>query len=246
MPSNQWRPAPINRGQWGPGSRFSNVPRAPEPYEPLRNLQHSESQRFSSVLPPVCISNTTTVIPPLLTVTIGGKNAKALVDTGAACSFIVPELRHSGIVKAKEMRLKAVNGTPLHVYGVYEMSLTVGSARITHPVVVSPEILYDLILGMDFLRAFQCSIDVNQDGLIFGGERVSLREHTDGGPDWVLEVHPVDKQGQVSRLLSRANPDISLQQRERMHALVIKHQAAFAWECVPLGRTPIIQHRIDT
>ncbi|VDP92032.1 unnamed protein product [Echinostoma caproni] len=112
--------------------------------------------------------------------------------------------------------------------------------------VISPEISYDLISGIDFLWAFQLSTDVSQDTLIPEGKLVSLREHAKGGPDWVFEVHPVDLQRQVSRPLCRADPYTSSQQMDRIHALLIKHQAAFAWEGVPLGRTKTIQHHITT
>ena len=83
-----------------------------------------------------------------------------------------------GLSKLCEKKLRSYDsvvqvgdGTPVDVQGVIKVQVQLGKVVCTVPFQVADELLYDCILSVDFMRAFQMSIDSGNDAQrLFDGE----------------------------------------------------------------------------
>ena len=97
-----------------------------------------------------------------------------LVDTGSPVSLL-----HSTIwnqTKSSDTvlnpwggnKLVGVNGTSLHIHGSANVTISVLNKTFACAMVIVDDITVDAILGLDFLEANQCSLDVGERLLHFG------------------------------------------------------------------------------
>ena len=104
----------------------------------------------------------------LIPISIGKKNFRGLVDTGASRSCIsektyntlkLPETKNFG-----EVRVTSATGSPIHVMGVVQCIVTVGKSGYLHQFIVCRNINRALILGIDFLKKFRIQTGWTTDG----------------------------------------------------------------------------------
>ncbi|TPP62118.1 hypothetical protein FGIG_07956 [Fasciola gigantica] len=112
------------------------------------------------------------VKPPLVKVVIRGHTYWALVDMGATFSLIHPRICGQGKDRAATTRVSAVNGVPVKTCGSCQITLQMEGKTVAHPVVVSPDIPWDLILGHNFLHTNKCCLDLGLGMLIFGDQNI--------------------------------------------------------------------------
>lgn len=100
---------------------------------------------------------------------IDNYSTQFVLDTGAAVTFLRKDLWDIHVVKPEDAKLEewngrrlvGVEGTSLDVYGVVNV-------QIVPKVVVVGGLTADVILGMDFLEANNCTIDLGQKILYLG------------------------------------------------------------------------------
>ena len=96
-----------------------------------------------------------------------------LVDTGSPVSLLQSAIwnqtRSSDTVLNPwgGNKLVGVNGTSLHIHGLANVTITVLNKTFVCTMVIVDDITVDAILGLDFLEANQCSIDVGERLLHF-------------------------------------------------------------------------------
>ena len=108
---------------------------------------------------------------------LNGVAVSGLIDTGSATSLISHQL-YQRLPENDEMvmervyeRYSGVSGNALAVYGRIEGELTLGHALMTQSLIVA-EIDTEMILGMDFLSANQCRLDLSRGILHLGSEEI--------------------------------------------------------------------------
>ena len=95
----------------------------------------------------------------LIPISIGKKNFRGLVDTGASRSCISERtynaLKLPEIKNFCEVRVTSATGSPIHVMGAVQCIVTLGKSGYLHQFIVCKSISRALILGIDFLRKFR-------------------------------------------------------------------------------------------
>ena len=116
---------------------------------------------------------------------IAGMKASFLLDTGATVTLLSEEywnkIQRAASTTVKQWKgpgLVGANGSPLAVQGCAVVQLEVGSSLFQQEVVVSSCLSVDGILGMDFLTANQCTIDVGEGKLHIASRGTVVHLHT--------------------------------------------------------------------
>ena len=118
--------------------------------------------------------------------TINDTCLQILIDTGASATCICAGILHrlSGVQHLDTLTrcfVLADGAVPLTITGSVQLSMLVDSQNIPFQAFVAEKLCVDLILGMDFMLAFQAVIDISsqQFSLEFAGRRcmVSLDDH---------------------------------------------------------------------
>ena len=86
---------------------------------------------------------------------IQGQKYRALIDSGAECSMIhrrvYNSLKNPPKLKPVNCLLQSVRGDLIETDGVLDLEFQMGSERLTHSFIVSPELNRSALLGRDFL-----------------------------------------------------------------------------------------------
>nr|VZI02467.1 unnamed protein product [Spirometra erinaceieuropaei] len=112
---------------------------------------------------------TFTVVPNLpltVTGTIYETPATILIDIGAIRSVLPSPhilITHS---PPSDIQLVTADGSPLRCTGTQQVSIVLPNCTAVHPILVSPDIAVDAIVGFDFLRAHQLIIDPNNFAVV--------------------------------------------------------------------------------
>ena len=85
-------------------------------------------------------------------------------------------------------RLVGVKGTPLQVCGTAQMELKLGEETFQSRVVVVDGLTADVILGLDFLEAHSCTVDIGKKTLHFTNRGTSVRLHGSQGTTAAIGV----------------------------------------------------------
>ena len=105
---------------------------------------------------------------------------ECVLDTGAAVTLLRKELWDLVKPQGGELegwtgkRLVGVEGTALHVCGVARVQLMMGEKCFQPEAVVANGLTADVILGLDFLEANRCTIDLGEKVLRFRDENLSV------------------------------------------------------------------------
>ena len=105
---------------------------------------------------------------------------ECVLDTGAAVTLIRKELWDSAkppgaqLEKWSGKQLVGVEGSPLQVCGIAQVQLALGERPFQPQAVVADGLTADVILGLDFLEANRCTIDLGEKTLRFGDGKLSV------------------------------------------------------------------------
>jgi predicted aspartyl protease len=108
---------------------------------------------------------------------INGKSCHLTIDTGASRTVI-----HSGLLRengkyggprTSHLQLITATGQRIPVWGEMKIAVKIGEKIYWQEVVVA-DILDDCIIGLDFLKNHQCSIDVKNGVLNCGNEQIPM------------------------------------------------------------------------
>ena len=112
--------------------------------------------------------------------TIHGSLVSFTLDTGAAVTLIRKDIWDS--VKSTDHCLEmwngqsliGVEGTPLQVHGYTKTTIQLAGEQFHVRVIVVDSLTTEAILGMDFLEANDCSIDIGKKQLLFPKLKLSI------------------------------------------------------------------------
>ena len=120
------------------------------------------------------------VSPNTISIRIGSRICRALIDTGADVSVV-----HSKVFKSikprpdlisKSIKLQTANGSRLKFKGETSLEFKVGEQRSRYDFFVVENLKRNVILGRDWLKKNQVGIYYDLDALRFKGEYVALEE----------------------------------------------------------------------
>ena len=198
------------------------------------------------VIPSICLSDLDAML--MLPVILSSRRMRGLVDTGAVKSLIDRTVLGTinGVqLKPYNGRLLSANGEAIGVAGRVFLTVDVDGMEINQEFIVAENLSVKLILGMDILRALNCTIDMAQ-GTVSTGVRVKTRDNIDSDESQSSDTIQAASVMRTERLLSLADTDATQEAREHIDELIHQYRSIMCWEGQPLGRTDVIQHRIDT
>ncbi|TPP60181.1 hypothetical protein FGIG_09536 [Fasciola gigantica] len=105
---------------------------------------------------------------------INGVKGTFLIDTGSSCTLV----REAPMITLGEwvpQRLWVANNQEIQTLGVAKPIFRIGHQEVAHQAIVVKELLWDAILGVDFLILHQCLINLAAGILHFAGEQVAYR-----------------------------------------------------------------------
>ena len=109
-----------------------------------------------------------------------GSQVLFLVDTGATVSLISSEVwnrikpANPPELKPVNMKLVGVDGSPMQVQGSVIVDLNLSDQAFQQEVIVANSLTSEGILGINFLEANGCVLDLSQGELVSHSTRVSL------------------------------------------------------------------------
>ena len=108
-----------------------------------------------------------------LEVRVNGVPASCLVDTGAVSTILSRKVWNKMSTEQKQLapldlqcNLVDAQGSPLKLDGLAEVELQLGCQRFPVNVLVAETLTTDLILGRDFLKQHQCSVELGERDLL--------------------------------------------------------------------------------
>ena len=152
---------------------------------------------------------------------------KALYDTGAAVSVIndhvFRKIQDSGtplrpITQCEFPRLTTASGSHMQILGVYSFEMTIAGRTFSAPLVVSPDIQNQCIIGMNIIRACGLLFDAQSETLGYKDsplipaqcppiDEISLANFR---PTKLTIVNPVTVAPHTARLVTAALVDVEL------------------------------------
>ncbi|THD19534.1 KRAB-A domain-containing protein [Fasciola hepatica] len=180
---------------------------------------------------------------------INGVKGTFLIDTGSSCTLV----REAPIITLEEwvpQRLWAANNQEIKTLGVASPTFRIGHQDVAHQAIVVKELLWDAILGIDFLTLRQCLINLAAGILHIAGEQVEYRPAANIHVPKDFEVCAVREAQQPSpeqlNQLGNESEIASCEERKKLIELLTGNQDAFSWSSKKLGRTQVVRHHIDT
>ena len=149
-----------------------------------------KAQKIVSELPSIPISSSfqKSNADCVLKVTVNGVPTSCLVDTGAVSTILSKALWDKLDGGQKQLipanlrhNLVGAQGTPLKVLGAGKVELQLGEQMYPANVIVAETLTTDLILGRDFLKQHQCSVELGEKDLLHltkAGVTLSLGSNT--------------------------------------------------------------------
>ena len=140
----------------------------------------------------VCDSNWTSPNGDMCTITINSvsnytlcahvfnDNVSFLVNTGAAVSLVSSKVWNhikpstAPRMNSVNLRLVGVDGAPLQIQGSVTVELEISGKIFKQELIVVNALTSEGILGLNFLEANSCVLDLVWGELLFGGTRISL------------------------------------------------------------------------
>lgn len=201
-------------------------------------------------------------------VEIGTRVIYALVDTGASITCIKNQVLQSGrpgieIIKTK-VEILAANQSKINVLGYINSHLCVFHQdekdkdwiKLTHPfsMYVCEDIGQDMIIGLDFLRRYQGSIDVaNKNLVIKDRNRIlklplhfSISEIRDkkSKEHEKFSINTLGLSSEQKQVL-HINEELSSTQKSALFEILDDNCKAFAWKISQLGQSKLEPFKIN-
>lgn len=96
-----------------------------------------------------------------------GQEITALIDTGATHAFIRRELVDD-VENLMERAVRLANGEQVMAYGPKKINITIGNMETSAEVFVMRDMFEEMILGVQWLREQEATIEIKNGGLYFG------------------------------------------------------------------------------
>lgn len=175
-------------------------------------------------------------------------SSQALLDTGAAASFISANLfsnfNSKQVTHVESPKLshsfKTASGTILYPLGYYTIAVTLDSKFVLqHPFFILPNLEEGCILGIDFITTHNIKIDPTNKVLTITTnnkkKKISYRQNT----------YPILGIGKQS--INKINlSHLDGQEKTLIENVLDKYCDIFAENMNELGRTNVVKHRIET
>jgi len=164
-------------GHYARGCAMSNAPRKTN--QDQRNLECASTQENN--LQAIAINNVSSYT---LLCTVNNLPVSFLIDTGAGVCLLKSEVweRVKSVANKLEPiiahRIVGVDGIPIKIQGSATVQLTIAGVEFRHRFIVADQITADAILGIDFLEANKCVLNLAKGELSIGEKRVSLSSHS--------------------------------------------------------------------
>ncbi|BHF62603.1 hypothetical protein SprV_0200558800 [Sparganum proliferum] len=231
---NPWRRPPSRRGP-GPQTR------CPVQAINVSTEEHGGKYYIVSDSAVSCVGPT---ICPLVEGFVGSTSLSCLVDSGAGCSLIRQQsfLEFQTRIRycdRPNFKLHTANGTHLRHTGLVEFSLDLSGLSFTHQFVVSPDITWDCIIGVDFLNKFKCFLDFGKRSLRTATVSVPFLSNTPKPRRLPTCAVSVDVKDLVPAHLDEGSA-------RKLSQLVSEFKDIFDWDGKSTGRTGVTEHCIDT
>ncbi|BHF62433.1 hypothetical protein SprV_0200541500 [Sparganum proliferum] len=154
------------------------------------------------------------------------------------------------VVKPKTLpSLLTANGERMATIGLINLPLVFPTSTKEHTFVVSPNVTWDILLGVDFLVQFNCHLDIRERVLRFGPE-----------PTPPCHTNVVSQEDEICAAISAAvalpptnldsilpaDAELDKQDRKDLKSLLATFEDVFAWDERSLGRSTLVRHTIDT
>lgn len=186
---------------------------------------------------------------PMVKVIIKGKNAMALVDTGARVSIMSNNFRLERDLELEPWTirpLKMANGSLVYTTGFITTVIKVAGCTVRQKFVVMERSLYEIILGSDFCREHKVQI-------LFDQERILMKEPGSSAID-LNSVYPT---GINLNVIEQDKPEESGMENTGIEARYLTSvtgnsqiddqlQPIFAKDYSDVGCIPNVFHDIDT
>ena len=118
-----------------------------------------------------------------LTCVVNGTPVSSLIDTGAGVCLLKSEVWEKVKSKADTIepitahRLVGVDGIPIKVQGSATICFTIAGVKFQHKFIIADRITADAILGVDFLEANKCILNLAEGELSVNQKTVALSAH---------------------------------------------------------------------
>ena len=118
-----------------------------------------------------------------LTCIVNGTPVSSLIDTGAGVCLLKSEVWEKVKSKADTIepitahRLVGVDGIPIKVQGSATICFTISGVKFQHKFIIADRITADAILGVDFLEANKCILNLAEGELSVNQKTVALSVH---------------------------------------------------------------------
>ena len=115
-----------------------------------------------------------------LSCAVNGTPVSFLIDTGAGVCLIKTQVWERVKSKADTLepdtshRLVGVDGIPIKVQGFATVQLTIAGAKFRHKFIIADQIIADAILGIDFLEANKCILNLAKGELVVNDKAITL------------------------------------------------------------------------
>lgn len=181
---------------------------------------------------------------PYVSVKVGQKFWKFLIDTGASCSLVHPKVlprkrRYPTVGASLEMQ--AVNGTTITATANIELSFVLGSKTFRHPVHVTDAIKECGILGADFLVERKVSLNLWGRVMSLGNMEVPIEDRL-GAKE---KINTVSKNKAAETRVNRLMGELGTID-DQMATLIRENADVFVLGEEPPGRCSIVQHIINS
>ena len=191
---------------------------------------------------PVTVMQTLNVSPLFISGELNGLSVKLLIDTGASCSLVSadPCGRLRCTVNQVGTKVVAAKGATLHVGSSVDLFIKFSDIASKHTFLVSPDILWDAILGMDFLQQHDVVLDTSSriisnrplDKVVCGVESGDAQSSVEG------DIPP----RHVREMLGHVTDGVELSSLQKQLS-----EFTDMFDCNGgTGRTTVTQHTIDT
>nr|VZI26222.1 unnamed protein product [Spirometra erinaceieuropaei] len=139
------------------------------------------------------------------------------------------------------IQLVTADGSPLRCTGTRQVSIVLPICTAVHPMLVSPDIRVDAIVGLDFLRAHQLIIDPNNPAAVLLSRSAISNISADVS---TLDTTAPNEPTSIYDLFTRQ--EIPVTYLRRLKDTLLPFQSVFTWAGQPIGRTGLVQHAINT
>ena len=174
-----------------------------------------------------------------------------MVDSGSQLSIVNKGVVGNRPLTACDIILVDAQGRRIQVFGEINLPLRLGEALVYQSCIVA-DIKPDILLGLNFLRCFECVIDFSSACLYFAGQSIKLNDNrrdlteTQSCSHVTAVAATPERLGVISNLLDRSAEHLSAMQKEEVRELLIEFNEVFSTGDDDLGHTSLVTHRIDT